>query len=419
MNNTQTLGTIPMSNRTNRLVTLLLLGLASACGGETGDSWQGTVTDSAGVTIVANPEGGLWAEGEAWTFAEEYRVGGMDAEETAQFGLVVGIDVDTEGNVYVADQQAAQISVFGPDGAFVRTIGSPGAGPGEIGLALTGVWVKAGELWAADVANMRVNRYTLDGDMLGSEPLDFSRGIPIRWDRVEEAIVAQKRGIPGLGSEENPIGDPVVTVGQDPQDTVMILGKGESLEMSESGQARLTLFQQEPLWDAAVDGRLLSAVNSQFRIEVRDPAGTLRQVITRQATARPVTDSDKSKVEAALRSLMLAQGAPPPAVEQFMSGLGFAPTWPLMAQLLAGPNGTVLVQRLRTTDDLGGEDEEFNPQDLGSDDWDIFDADGRYLGVLTMPTKFAPLRVDGDAFWGVQRDEFDVASVVRYRLARD
>ncbi len=46
----------------------------------------------------------------------------------------------------------------------------------------------------------------------------------------------------------------------------------------------------------------------------------------------------------------------------------------------------------------------------------MFDDQGRYLGVLTLPEKFTPMRIEGDAFWGVQRDELDVPSVVRYRL---
>jgi len=228
-----------MSRTSISVLATLGVAFAAACGGMTdGASWQGTITDSAGVSIVANPEGGLWTEGDAWTFVEEFRVGGMDAAEEAQFGQVSGVDLDPEGNVYIADTQASQISVFDPDGAFLRTIGSPGAGPGEIGLALTGVWVKDGEIWAGDVANMRINRYSLEGELLGSEPLDFSRGIPIRWDRVGEAIVAQKRGLPGLGSDANPGGDPVVTEGQDPQDTVMVLGTGESIEMTEEAERR-------------------------------------------------------------------------------------------------------------------------------------------------------------------------------------
>jgi hypothetical protein len=404
-------------NRLAEVVALAAVALAAACTGvREGPSWQGTISDSAGVAMVANPEAGVWGPDDAWGFVEEYRVGGMDVAEEAEFGLVVGLAVDPAGNIYVADQQVRRIQVFGPDGTFLRTIGEPGSGPGEISQGLFGVWVMGEELWAADVNNLRVNRYSLEGESLGAEPLDFTRGAPVRWDQVGASVVAQMRGIPGAGMGDTSGGDPVVTVGQDPQDTVMVLGVGETIEMSEGGQARMTLFSQEPLWDAAADGRLLSALNSEYRIELRNADGALTRVMTRPYTPRPVTESDQLAVRTLLRDLMLEQGAPPPAVDQFMQGVGFAPNWPVMAQILAGPNGTVWAQRIRTSDDVSAGGEEFNPQDLGSDEWDIFDAEGRYLGVLTMPAKFAPLRIDGDALWGVQRDEFDVNSVVRYRL---
>lgn len=406
-----------MFNRSRTLLATFAAVLVAACGGmPDGPSWQGTITDSAGVAMVANPAEGVWGAEDAWTFVEEYRVGGMDATEEAQFGLVIGIDIDDAGNVYVADQQARQVSVFDANGAYVRTIGSPGSGPGEISQALSGVWVKGTEIWAADVANMRINRYSMEGESLDSEALDFTRGIPIRWDRVGESVVAQMRAMAAMGMEENPLGDPVVTLGEDPQDTVLVLGKGESFEMAEGGQARITLFEQEPLWDAAVDGRVLSALNSEYRILVRNAQGSVLRVITKPNVVQPVSDTDKTKFLSALRGLLATQGVPPAGIEQFLDGVGFAPNYPAMGQVLAGPDGTVWVQGIRTADDVSDSEEDFNIQDVGSDEWDIFDSEGRYLGVLQLPTKFAPLRIDGDAFWGVQRDEFDVNSIVRYRL---
>jgi len=394
-----------------------MVAFVTACGGTPdGPSWQGTITDSAGVSLVTNPLDGVWGPEETWDFVEEYRVGGMDAEDEAQFGLVIGIDLDADGNVYVADQQAQHVQVFGPDGGYVRTIGSPGAGPGEISRAMMGVYVFGDEIRVADVANMRINIYDLDGTSTGNSSLDVTRGIPIRWDRAGGSLVAQIRGMAALGMEDNPIGDPVVTLGTEVQDTVMILGRGESLAMTEAGQARFTIFEQEPAWDAAVDGRLLSALNSEYRIEVRQADGSLIRVITKPFTLRAVSDTDGSKILAALRKMMADQGAPPPAVEQFLAGTSFAPNYPALGQILAGPEGTVWVQGIRTADDVSDTEEDFNPQDMGSRDWDVFDGEGRFLGTQTLPEKFQPLRVDGKAFWGVQRDEFDVASIVRFRL---
>ncbi len=49
-----------------------LLGwIGAACGG--GESrWAGTITDSAGVTIVSNPAEGIWTEAERWTVEADH-----------------------------------------------------------------------------------------------------------------------------------------------------------------------------------------------------------------------------------------------------------------------------------------------------------------------------------------------------------
>jgi hypothetical protein len=55
---------------------------------------------------------------------------------------------------------------------------------------------------------------------------------------------------------------------------------------------------------------------------------------------------------------------------------------------------------------------------MGSNEWDVFDAEGRYLGVLAFPLRFQPIREVDGVIWGVERDEFDVQSVVGYRVLR-
>jgi hypothetical protein len=55
-------------------------------------------------------------------------------------------------------------------------------------------------------------------------------------------------------------------------------------------------------------------------------------------------------------------------------------------------------------------------EDFGSYDWDVFDGEGRYLGVVPMPPRFTPRVFLGDKIYGVQRDEVDVQYVVRVRV---
>ncbi len=48
----------------------------------------------------------------------------------------------------------------------------------------------------------------------------------------------------------------------------------------------------------------------------------------------------------------------------------------------------------------------------------MFDSEGRYLGVVMMPERFAPQRIHGGDIYGVARDELDVQYVVKLRLIR-
>ncbi len=57
-------------------------------------------------------------------------------------------------------------------------------------------------------------------------------------------------------------------------------------------------------------------------------------------------------------------------------------------------------------------------QDLGAPEWDVFDAEGRYLGVVTMPDRFAPRLFRGDHIYGVWRDELDVQYVLRLKIVQ-
>ncbi len=55
-------------------------------------------------------------------------------------------------------------------------------------------------------------------------------------------------------------------------------------------------------------------------------------------------------------------------------------------------------------------------EDFGGSNWDVFDADGRFLGEVAMPPRFTPRALLGDRIYGVARDALDVQYVVRLRV---
>ncbi len=392
--------------------------LLNACAAADRSSWAGTMTDSAGVTIVSNPAEGMWKPDDAWKVEEVLSIGSVEGDVVYQFGQIAGVDVDAQGNVYVADQQAQDVRVFDAQGRYLRTLGGPGSGPGEMGLGVTGVFVVDDQVLVPDLGNQRIDRFAMDGTSLGSERLDFTKGVPLRWDAsVGGRLIAQKRALNVGDSTAAPRGDPIVTLaaeGVEP-DTVAVLPIGQSFQVT-GGRARIRQFEPEPIWDADREGRLVTAMNDAWHIRLWSPDGSLTRVITRPSERKPVTERDKQVIKDAVATLARQQGAPPQAIEALMQRYEFADFFPAFATLALGPNGSVWVQHFRSGDELAGEGETFDIQDMGSPDWGVFDADGRYLGTVTFPGRYQPIRAMGDLFYGVARDELDVQTLKVYRV---
>lgn len=100
------------------LFVIVLLVPLSICRGQSGSSTVPRVENppKAPKTQVVRLE-------ELWRIGED--------DEGVVFGAIGGMVADTEGRLYVADLQARQVSVFAPDGEFLRNLGREGEGPGE------------------------------------------------------------------------------------------------------------------------------------------------------------------------------------------------------------------------------------------------------------------------------------------------
>ena len=92
---------------------------------------------------------------------------GSYGEGKGQFIWPISIAVDTDVNVYVADEWLNRINVYDRDGEFLRDWGILGSGDGELnrpsGLAIG----QDGTMFEVDSLNHRVQRFTLNGEYLG------------------------------------------------------------------------------------------------------------------------------------------------------------------------------------------------------------------------------------------------------------
>lgn len=380
-------------------------------------SWEGSVTDSAGVMIVTSTGAGAWAPGESWSVKEDLRIGEFGGDPRYQFAQIGSIALNSSGHLIVVDRQTLEVREFTDEGDFVRAVGSPGRGPGEFARGVSDALVGAGDtLLVPDVRNRRVHRFDEDGDFLDAASLDTGsyRVLRFRWNAATGGAVAQVRY--AVGDTSRAMSDELREVEHDG-------GLGRALLSLPSGGlfgagGTLQYFTPEPIWGLTDSLTVIYGVTDRYRLGSYDRAGNLRMVVAREHQVRPITERDIRAFFVYLDRAWIAAGASPQQLEANHQLVSFAPTFPAFAAVHEGYQGTVWVQPVQPPGELSDEAiERYNfIEDYGGSRWEVFDREGRLLGPVAMPPGFQPRLFVDDAIYGVQRDELDVQYVVRVRI---
>jgi hypothetical protein len=117
-----------------------LVLIASSCSKKTADSgWKAEIEVIDGVRTVRNPETPRYG-----TFAfdlVEDLVIGSESDEAYFFPGRVQLSVDGQGRFFVCDSRNRRVQAYDRNGAYVRTLGRPGQGPGEFNTFPVGVFL--------------------------------------------------------------------------------------------------------------------------------------------------------------------------------------------------------------------------------------------------------------------------------------
>lgn len=402
-------------------LALALVGCGEGAGGGGTGEFAGTVRDSAGIEIVENTSDGLWGADGGWTTEELVTFGEAAGDPNFQFGQITGVDALSDGRIAVLDTQAQEVRVYGPDGSYRQTYGGPGSGPGELSPQAIALFVGRGDtIVVPDMGNQRITLIPPDGEPT-SFPLRMEQGIPMGFDMAASgALVSQRRAM----NFQDPTAvtsdvDVVLSQAYDGTitDTLLTPPRGETFRMT-AGGPQITLFAPEPQWTTLSEDRIAYASNDEFRISVFDSDGSLDRIVTLPHEAQPVTETEQDRIKALVRRIWQENGVPPQQIDQMAGAISFAEHWPAFTRMRGGPQGTLWVQRVRDMNAMTEEElENWNPQlDAGDPRWDVFEADGRYGGVVELPARFTPLALEEDRIYGVFRDDIDVQYVRVYRL---
>jgi hypothetical protein len=342
----------------------------------------------------------------------------------ANLSLVTYVTVDHSGTIVIDQPQDAKILFFSPSGRRLGEFGRRGNGPGEFEQLGPLGWL-GDTLWVFDLHLLRFTMISPGRKLVATvrAPL-FARSLPDQptapltqpvtngWllpngDLLLESLIYGMHQ-PGSWAEALKAKDGVILrVSRDGAFRAMLLAfsvLGEQCSWY-SGTTRVSIPQcPRPLRDIGNYGGKLATVSTNmsgpragtYLVTVRRIGGdtifSRRYPFVGVPIGAHATDS--------IRARMLAQ-ASPGAIHRALEHVPFSPDYPPVKQIRVGRDNTTWVGLRQTADGLP---------------WLALDQAGNPIGEVILPPTVVLWVADRHTIWGVDWDQNDMPSIVRYQL---
>ncbi len=373
-----------------------------ACGGDsdTGGRWAGTVdTLENGVVLVSNPATGIWDSTTSWRLIEETRIGSVDGDGPEVFSVVIGLEADESGRIYVLDRQIQEVRVFEENGSYVRTLGRAGEGPGEFRGADGLGWGPQGRLWVVD---QRLHRFSVY-DTAGNYVTSYRAPMRIRQWEWSGGFTASGELFDYGSVRSLDESLPVVLLfdGVEQYSDTFLLPQyqTEFFTYESAGRRGMTEvpFAPKLVWRVGPSGDLWSGTADRYRIYRSTLEGDTLRAVEREYDPVEVSADEREGAEARIRDFVRGKDIDLSRIPRYK---------PAFLRFVVDAAGFLWV---RVPDSAERE---------GSG-LDVFDPDGRYLGQVRTQSRISryPLfRVRGRNVYFVTTDELDVPFVIRARI---
>jgi hypothetical protein len=381
------------------------------------------IADVAGIVALALACLVAPLEGQAmpaWRLTPEVRMGQDDGDGQPTFTRVLAILPAANGTVIIADASNREIHTFDSSGAYSHSIGRDGRGPGEF-ERLSAVGLLADTLWVIDGRERRTSLFSLDGAHLTTIRMGATRTSSGLSDSNLTALVA---GDAALGSASASFES-----GQAFQDE-----RKPVLRMTRAGRTQDTLawiptrHANFALRNTAGGYTFGPQLFSDAALTIVDPSALRFFIVDRSVTTTPQSASfrvlalglnrgdtiwDRSyaytpkRVERARADSLLAAAerltSSGHSLRAIRDALFIPDYYTPITSGAAGTDGSLWLRR------------EEGPTTV---DYWVVAKDGTLVASVTVPANVDLMAATDTQAWGVETDEYDVPTVIRYRIVR-
>jgi hypothetical protein len=397
--------------------TLLSALLTSACTDGAHLATDVTISDSAGVRIVQNPEvvpDGLYA----WRLssAPVVDIGSRVEPEYQLFQATSAVRL-VNGTIVVANRGTNQIRRYDAEGTHLGTHGGNGRGPGEFQQLL---WVGALEgdsILAWDHGLVRWSIFGTGGDLARTvSPAGTERRLPLPHGVFGDGSLAfPVARSADAGLEEGTSRDSIIFVRIGRDGTLIdTLGTFPGLEMYSApspGNPRLFRSRSIPFGKqthtAVYDTAFYVATGDAYEYVIHSLDGRPHTRVRRHHRPVRVTAADVEDYKERLITLAGATDAAAAERRRMLDAAPYPATMPALDGLIVDAEQNVWVRETR------------RPRDWDNDaTWSVFDPDGRFIATVQTPPRFTILQIGHDWVLGAAMAEDDVEHIRVYRLTR-
>ena len=373
-----------------------------------------------------------------------FTIGAMEGRSWEMLSNADQAVFDRDDNLYVLDRGNARVLMFDRAGRFVRQLGRKGGGPGELEVPVSVAVLTSGVVAVLDLAHQNVSLFGADGRFVRTVPWNREWGMPGRQFQGEPRSGALVMVRPGLNPE-------ALRAGSAPRTQALMrmplldgstarrlleipdVSVVQSSGNEQGGQRTVRMrmlgppeFSPLTLWGVLEGGSVALTHTHLYTVKLFDINGRPVLVMQRPVRVRRPTARDRERARQRLREqlqsgrgmVMVTRrqgpgggGAPPRGggpglsreqIEERVREMQFADTVRAIQGMTVSPRGKLWVER--------------TPASIGDPGpVDILMSSGQYMGTVTGLRLPEAISVTGRAVW-LERDDDDVERVVVRQL---